>query len=250
MSGCTKTDLSGGESPVYLVTGAARGIGLGVARALADEGARVHVVWRSDDTRARELCREFGPAAHRADLEHEEDARSLIEEVVHMDGALHGLVHAVGPYGSGSLEETSPDQLRGLLRGNVESAFLLFGAARSALRAARGNAIFFGTSGLEGMRARRTTAAYTAAKSALRVLVRSWALEEAPHGLRVNMVSPGHVPHPDAHPDTRDPSLLAAIPLGRPGTPEDLAEAVRWLLSDGAATITGVDLPVTGGWLL
>src|SRR5438876_445034 len=84
---------------------------------------------------------------------------------------------------------------------------------------ARGHAVFFGTSGLAGFRARRATAAYAAAKSALFVLVKSWALEEAPHGVTVNLVSPGHVPHAGAHPDTLDEERLRAIPLGRPGTP-------------------------------
>ena len=62
--------------------------------------------------------------------------------------------------------------------------------------------MFFGCAGLAGLRARRYAAAYTAAKSALLVLVRSWAREEASHGLHVNMVSPGIVPHDDAHPET------------------------------------------------
>ena len=159
-------------------------------------------------------------------------------------------MHAVGAYVSGPLAETSAADLSRMLSSNAVSAQLLFDAARPALRNARGSAVFFGCSGLAGFRARRTTAAYAAAKSALLVLVRSWALEEAPHGLRVNMVSPGHVPHPDAHPDTLDEDLLAAVPLGRPGTPEDIARAVAFLASPDAAYTTGEELGVTGGWML
>ena len=232
-----------------LVTGSVRGLGLGTARALRDEGAAVHVQWRSEGPAADALRGEWTHRAHRADLEDEAQAVRLVESVLAVDGRLDGLVHAVGPYVSGPLAELDTASLRRMWTGNVESAFHVFGAARAALRAARGSAVFFGTSGLEGMRARRSTAAYAAAKSALRVLVRSWAQEEAPHGVRVNLVSPGHVPHAAAHPDTLDEELLARIPLGRPGTPADVAAAVRWLLSPDASYTTGVDLGVTGGWL-
>ncbi|NOT29876.1 MAG: SDR family oxidoreductase, partial [Planctomycetes bacterium] len=153
-------------------------------------------------------------------------------------------------YVSGPLESASLSDLRRMLASNVESAFVFFGAARPALRAARGRAVFFGTSGLPGFRARRTTAAYAAAKSALFVLVKAWALEEAPHGVTVNLVSPGHVPHEHAHPDTLDAELLGKIPLGRPGTPADVARAVAFLCSDEASYTTGTELLVSGGWML
>ena len=235
---------------VALVTGSARGLGLAVARHLAARGERVHVVWRSEGASARLLRDEFGPRAHHADLLEPRDADALVRAVVERDGRLDHAVHAVGEYVSGPLESASLSDLRRLLASNVESAFVFFGAARPALRAARGRAVFFGTSGLSGFRARRTTAAYAAAKSALFVLVKSWALEEAPHGVTVNLVSPGHVPHEHAHPDTLDAELLGKIPLGRPGTPADVARAVAFLCSDEASYTTGTELLVSGGWLL
>jgi 3alpha(or 20beta)-hydroxysteroid dehydrogenase len=238
------------ESAVTLVTGSARGLGLAVARQQLAAGGRVHVVWRTPGERADALQEEFGPRAHRADLLEDGASERLVAEVLAVDGRLDGLVHAVGEYVSGPLETTGADDLRRMLASNVESAFALFAAARAPLRAARGRAVFFGTSGLSGFRARRETAAYGAAKSALLVLVRAWALEEAPHGVRVNLVSPGHVPHEGAHPDTLDVERLARIPLGRPGAPEDVARAVAWLLSEDSAYTTGSELLVSGGWLL
>ncbi len=235
---------------VALVTGSARGLGLAVARHLRARGERVHVVWRSEGASARALRDEFGPRAHRADLLEERDAAALVRAVCEQDGRLDHAVHAVGEYISGPLEKTASADLRRMLASNTESAFVFFGAVRAALRAARGRAVFFGTSGLAGFRARRTTAAYAAAKSALFVLVKSWALEEAPHGVTVNLVSPGHVPHEHAHPDTLDEQLLGKIPLGRPGTPEDVARAVAFLCSDEASYTTGSELLVSGGWLL
>jgi len=250
--------MADGASPerVVLVTGSARGIGRAVAEHFAALGDRVHVVWRSQSAAADDLVACHGERAHRADLVREADARDLVDAVCRIDGGLDVLVHAVGEYASAPLEETDGATLRRMLASNVESAFHLFSAARSSLRASRdrggtgGRAVFFGTSGLSGLRGRRKTAAYAAAKSALAVLVRGWALEEAPHGVTVNLVSPGHVPHADAHPDTLDPELLAKIPLGRPGEGSDLARAVAWLCSGEASYTTGTDLYVTGGWML
>jgi NAD(P)-dependent dehydrogenase (short-subunit alcohol dehydrogenase family) len=237
-------------SKVALVTGSSRGLGLAVARALRERGERVHVTWRTEGESARGLRDEFGARAHRADVLEPRGAEALVRAVLASDGRLDHAVHAVGEYVSGPIADTSLADLRRMLASNAESAFVFFGAAREALRAARGHAVFFGTSGLAGFRARRTTAAYAAAKSALLVLVKSWALEEAPYGVTVNMVSPGHVPHAHAHADTLDEQRLAAIPLGRPGTPEDVARAVAFLCSDAASYTTGTELLVSGGWML
>ena len=238
------------NSAVSIVTGSARGLGLAVARHLVERGDRVHVVWRTDGDSAHALRAEFEGRAHRADLTAPEAAAALIEEVRAIDERVDHLVHAVGEYVSGPLVETSLADLRRMWESNVESSYALFGAVRPSLRASRGDAVFFGCGGLAGFRARQLTAAYGAAKSALLVLVRSWAREEAPHGVRVNMISPGHVPHPDAHADTLDADRLEKIPLGRPGTPEDIARAAAFLTSQDAAYTTGTDLQVTGGWLL
>ena len=235
---------------VALVTGSARGLGLAVARHLRARGERVHVVWRSENETARALRDEFGSCAHRADLEDARAAERLVGEVLAAEGRLDHAVHAVGEYVSGPLERASAADLRRMLASNVETAFAFFGAVRAALRSARGRAVFFGTSGLAGLRARRETAAYAAAKSALFVLVKSWAHEEAPPGVTVNLVSPGHVPHAHAHADTLDGERLGKIPLGRAGTPEDVARAVAFRCSDDAAYTTGTELLVSGGWML
>jgi NAD(P)-dependent dehydrogenase (short-subunit alcohol dehydrogenase family) len=235
---------------VALVTGSARGLGLAVARHLRARGEHVHVTWRTEGESARSLRDEFGACAHPADLLEPPAAAELVGRVLAAEGRLDHAVHAVGEYVSGPLHETSAPDLRRMLASNVESAFAFFAAARPALRATRGRAVFFGTSGLAGLRARRSTAAYAAAKSALFVLVKSWALEEASHGVTVNLVSPGHVPHAHAHPDTLDEERLARIPLGRAGRPEDVARAVAFLCSDEAAYTTGTELLVSGGWML
>ncbi|MEZ5978412.1 MAG: SDR family oxidoreductase [Planctomycetota bacterium] len=235
---------------VALVTGSTRGLGLAVARRLAADGWRVHVVWRSGDSAPQELARDFGERVHRADLVEAGSGAALVARVLDIDGRLDGLVHAVGDYHEGDLATTGRDRLEHLLANNVATAIEVLDAAREHLRDARGAAVLFGVAGLAGLRARKECAAYAAAKSALLVLARSWAVEEARHGVRVNVVSPGIVPHDGAHPATLDRELHARIPQGRPGRPEEVAATAAWLLSAEASHVTGADVPVAGGWML
>ncbi|MFN0243790.1 MAG: SDR family NAD(P)-dependent oxidoreductase [Planctomycetota bacterium] len=238
------------STAVALVTGSVRGLGLAVARRMQSNGARVHVVYHSSEGLARQREAEFPGRVHRADLSRAEDSGALVRAVLARDGRLDHLVHAVGEYVSGPLAELASADLQRLLHSNVTTAFHVFQAARAALRTAHGSAVFFGCAGLAGLRAHRESAAYSAAKSALLVLARSWAVEEAPFGVRVNMLSPGLVPHEHADPDTLDAARHARIPFGRPGTPEEVADAVEFLCSDAARYVTGADLPLAGGWLL
>jgi len=235
---------------VVLVTGGVRGLGLATARRLTARGDRVHVTHRSSDDLARELQAELPGRVHRSDALSAPDSEALVARILEREGRLDHVVHAVGEYVTGPLEELDPEDFQRMLRSNAESAFLIARSARAALRAARGSLVCFACAGLEGLRARRDMAAYAAAKSALVVLARSLAVEEAPHGVRVNVVSPGHVPHAHASPDTRDPELWKRIPMGRPGTPEEIADAVAWLTSRAARYVTGTNLEIAGGWML
>ena len=236
------------------MTGSAHGLGLASARELAARGLRVHVVWRRSAGRVPELERAFPGRVHRADLAEPGAAAALVAAVLARDGRVDALVHAVGEYLSGPLEgapteDATRRDARALWESNVATSIAVFDAARAALRASRGSAVFFGCAGLDGLRGRRETALYAAAKSALVVVARGWALEEAAHGVRVNVVSPGLIPHENAAADTLDPARAARVPLG-PGRPEDVAAAVAFLCSDGARHVTGADLAVAGGWML
>lgn len=243
-------DPKSSSAPVALVTGSVRGLGLAVARRLAQRGERVHVVYRHSRELAREREVEFPARVHQADLSQPRDAERLVAEVLARDGRIDHVVHAVGEYVHGPLAEVAFEDLRRMNQSNVESAFLLMQAVRGELRRTRGNVVLFGCAGLEGLRGRRETAAFSAAKSALLVLARSWAIEEAAFGVRVNVVSPGVIPHEHAAADTLAPERARKIPLGRAGRVEEVADAVAFLSSDAAGYTTGADLPVAGGWLL
>jgi len=237
------------ESGVALITGSARGLGLACARRFVAQGKRVHVVWRTRSSETPELEREFGQRAHQADATSAADLARVVAEVLALDARIDHAVHAVGEFHSGALAQLQPADFRRMFASNAESAFLFARAVLPALRASRGQMVFFGAAGLEGLGARSEAAAYMAAKSALLVLARSLALEEAPAGVRVNVVSPGVVAHAHADADTLTKLAQGKVPLAGPtGTPEDVAAAVAWLCSGEARLVTGTDLLVAGGF--
>lgn len=238
------------NTPVVLVTGGGQGIGRGIAARLVAEGHRVHVNVRSDVKRARLAGENHGMTLHGGDLTREGDAEALVAEVLESSGRIDSVVHAVGPYTTAPVSETPAATYRELMEGNLMTAVAISDASREAVRAARGAYLFFGVAGLDRWRARSVTTAYVAAKSALLCYVRGLALEEAPHGVRANMISPGFVPHDGAAPDTVAPKMHRQIPQGRPATMDEVTGLASFLLSHGAGHLVGQNVEVAGGWML
>jgi NAD(P)-dependent dehydrogenase (short-subunit alcohol dehydrogenase family) len=235
-------------APVSLVTGSAQGLGAEIASSFQERGDKVHVVWRGDEARGEDLEELYRGRAHHVDLSDREGTQCLVERLLEIDGKLDHVVHCVGDYLSAALEDTPPERWRELFESNVVTTLNLVDALREPMRETGGTLVLFACSGSAAVRGRRKVAAYAAAKSALLVLARSLALSEAPYGWRVNSVSPGLVPHPDAHSDTGDQRLHAQVPLGRAGTPQEVAAAVLWLSSSDSSYVVGVDLELSGGW--
>ncbi|MEM6672632.1 MAG: SDR family oxidoreductase [Planctomycetota bacterium] len=235
---------------VALVTGGEQGIGRGVAELLDASGWSVHVTYRSADKGEAAAERLGSERAHRGDFLRPDDAARVVGEVVAAEDRLDAVVHAIGPYATGPLVETASSTFEEMYRGNVLTAVHLIDAARPHVRASRGAYVFFGVAGLDRWRARRVTAAYVGAKAALLNLVRAFALDEAEHGVRVNMISPGFVPHEGAAPDTLSDDLHEQIPIGGPASLAEVAGAARWLLSEEATHVVGQNLEVAGGWML
>lgn len=241
-------------APVALVTGASRGIGAGIAEALARAGYDLAVNYLSDHRAAAtvvERIRAGGGVAQAfpADVTSTSAAQALHEDVRRELGEVHALVlNATGPQPDVPLDDLDRKDLQDQLDHFVLGPLTLVQAVVPAMRERRaGRIVFIGSEVIDLAPAH--TAAYTAAKSAQAAMARVWARELAPHGITVNTVSPGFIPG-DRHRETPQAAIedyTAQVPAGRLGTASDTGAAVAFLCSQTAAFIAGERLRVTGG---
>ncbi len=239
-----------------LVTGASRGIGAAVARLASSAGYAVAVGYHSDDAAAEKLLAELaGPgAAFKADVGSEAAVERMFTEIDNQFGRLDALVNNAGLLEGGSrVDQIDERRLRRVLDANVVGPFL---CAREAVRrmstahGGNGGAIVNVSSAASRLGSAGEYVDYAASKGALDTLTIGLSLEVAGEGIRVNAVRPGFI-KTDIHARGGDPERLArltpAIPLGRPGEPEEVAEAVVWLLSAKASYVTGSFIDIAGG---
>jgi len=242
-------DLAGRR---ILVTGASSGIGLGVAEALLEQGARVAVHHRTNRSAAEGLAARFPgqAAALRAELGEEAGCVGLVRSAAAALGGLDGLVHSAAIWNAGPIDRIDAPRLEEMFRVNVFSAFYLVREAFPFLgRTGRGNVIFIGSTA--GQRGEAGHGHYAASKGALQSLAMSLAVELAP-ATRVNVVSPGWVRTPMAEPElaTVGADIASALPNRRVAEVEDVVHAVLYLSSEASAHLVGEDLAVSGGALL
>jgi glucose 1-dehydrogenase len=241
-------------SRVALVTGASSGMGARIAAALAESGAAVALGGRNEarlGAVASEIER-VGGKCHTiaADLEEDSAASAMVEKVVQRFGRLDVLVCCAGVLEIGLLEETSLETLDRQWRVNVRAPFALSQAAIPHLRCGGGSIVYFISPA--GQIGQAYAGAYGMSKAALAQLTRTLAVELASAGVRVNAISPGWIQTPMNAELRQDPMVvqlaLATTPAGRLGSPDDIAPAVLFLVSDAADYITGAILPVSGGY--
>jgi meso-butanediol dehydrogenase / (S,S)-butanediol dehydrogenase / diacetyl reductase len=242
---------------VALVTGAGHGIGRASALALADAGALV-VASDVDFARAAEteqLIKSAGNAgiAAVADVTNEEAIRGVIDDIVRTHGRLD-VVHAnAGVLMAGTALTQTLDEWDKTFAVNVRGTFLTVRSALPQMIRQRSGAIVI-TASVSGLIGEPDLAAYNASKGALVNFTRQVAVEYAEHGIRVNGICPGWIETGFNDPvlGHLDPEELGRlvgrqVPLGRQGTPEDIAPSVVFLASDWARYITGQLLPIDGG---
>lgn len=243
--------------PVVLITGALTGIGRATAIAFAQKGASVVVSGRRDEAGhalAAEL-RTLGVQAEylRADVRIELEVRRLIEQTVERFGRLDVAVNNAGTEGQlGPLAEQSEDNYRSTFDTNVLGTLLaLKHEMRVMLRQGAGAVV--NLSSIAGQVGIAGASVYVASKHAVEGLTKSAALEGAPAGVRVNAVAPGPVQtdmldrFTGGNEDAKS-GFLASLPARRAGTPDEIAQAIVFLASDGARFLTGQCLAVDGGF--
>jgi NAD(P)-dependent dehydrogenase (short-subunit alcohol dehydrogenase family) len=242
------------NNKTILVTGASSGIGKRTAIQLAELGATVILVGR-DTEKLNDTFNRLPANKHIIapfDLNQADLLSNWLKELVGRAGTIHGLAHCAGVHLIKPLKLMEPQDYKNLLETNVGTAFNLCKAFCQRTVAARPASIVF-VSSAAGLQGQAGISAYSASKGAIVALVKSLAMEFAAEKIRVNCVVPGVVSTPmtDKLFNKMNAEQIAAIqsmhPLGF-GSPQDVAHAITFLLSDASSWITGTGLVVDGGY--
>jgi len=243
------------DGKVALISGGARGQGAAEARIFAQEGAKVVIgdVLDAEGTKvAAEIAEAGGDALYvHLDVTKEEDWRDAIQQVVSRFGKLNVLVNNAGIWRGGRVEDTTVEDWDMILDVNAKGVFLGTKIAIPEMRKAGGGSII-NISSVAGLVGGSRSSAYTASKGAVRLFTKATAVQYAQEGIRANSVHPGPIDTPmiqqvwQGEEQNRE-AAIARTPLGRIGTPEDIAYGVLFLASDESSFMTGSELVIDGG---
>ncbi len=240
-----KASLAG---KVALVLGSAKNMGAAIAVALAKEGAKVAVHYRSSEKEAMSTFGKVkslspGSILAKCDIENESELKALFSQIEKEYGRLDMLVNCVGDFIWKKMSETSREELESVMRNNMLSAYSAMKAALPLMRKnCFGRIINFGSAGSERIMVREMTSPYYAAKTGLYMISKSLSSECIRDGITINMVSPGMLATSVAGPG------IDKMPAGRYAEFGDIVNAVMFLISEKSSYITGANIEVAGGW--
>ena len=239
-----------GSHPVAVVTGGARRLGRHLCLALSARGYDVVFLYRASSDDARSLEREIAATGRRArsfavDVGVESQVAHVFAEIARDEGRVDLLINNVGNYNPQPVTSMTPATWDATLATNLSGAYYCCFHALP-LMPSGGNIVNIGMAGLEGVRANVRGTDYYVSKTGLLVLTRALASAHAGRDIRVNMVSPGQLDNSVDLPPAAKIGLT--VPIGRAGTPHDVAQAVEYLLDAGY--VTGANIDVAGGYRL
>jgi len=247
------------QNKVAVISGGSRGIGAACVRMFVEAGAKVVFNYQRDRQAADQLVRGLGPdVCHsvQADLSSTESARPLIAAAVERFGCVDALVgnHGIWPSGDVPIDEMTDDQWRKTMAINLDSIFGLVKHSVAQMKKQKSGGSVVLVSSTAGQRGEAFHADYAASKGAIISMVKGLGTELARDKIRVNCVAPGWVHTDMSAPALNDPKardwVLATIPLGRAGTPEEIAAPILFLCTEHAGFITGEIFNVNGGAVL
>ena len=241
------------DNKTVVITGAAGGIGMGLVRRFAADGARVALCDLRGAEEAAATVEGGTVKGYNFDITDREATAAAMAAIAADMGAIHVLVNNaginVGPDERKHVDEFSDKWWDAILKVDLDGTYNCTKLAVPYM--SEGSAIV-NVSSIVGMVPLRNQCAFTAAKAAVLNFTRAIAMELAPQGIRANAVCPGTVGIAITNElwkeNTAMQGLLSHIPMGRQGTPDEMANAIAFLSSDAASYITGAVLPVDGGW--
>jgi len=245
-------DLFKLDGKVAIVTGAARGMGQGIALELAKQGADIVIsdVLPGDET--VKAVKSLGKKSFyvKTDVSNERQVKRLVSETIKKLGRLDILVNDAGIYRTAATTELSEKDWDKTINIDLKGVFL---CSREALKVMKQGSSIINISSIAAMVGFPQAAAYCAAKGGVRALTKELAVEYGKKGVRVNSIHPGVIETPMTTDILKDEktkaAMLQSVPLGRTGKPIDIAGPVAFLASDASSYVNGEELVVDGGWI-
>lgn len=224
--------------------------------ALAHAGADIAALGSTDMPETAEAVQQIGRRfqAVKVDLSQKFDATSVIESVVSELGGIDILVNNAGIIRRANLLDYTEEDWNNVIDVNLKAAFLLSQAAAHHMADTKRAGRIINVASMLSYQGGVRVPAYTASKHGIVGLTKAMANELAPHGITVNAIAPGYMETDNTEALRKDPDrnsqISVRIPIGRWGTPDDLATSVLFLAAPASGYVTGVTLPVDGGWLV